>query len=119
MPLFTKCDWSWTSVLESITDRVSRLIVSVVCPWRTSATFTGILAGLDREVGVTVGVTRTDGVLVALATVVLVAVGDAWVVPVTVTVAVAVAVPVAVGAGVEVAVPFVGSDVSGSLMSTD
>src|SRR3989442_10127707 len=114
MPLFTKCDWSRISVLESITDRVSRLIVSVVCPWRTSTTFTGILAGLDCEVGVAVGVTRTDGVplptdgvLVALTVVVLVAV------------AVAVAVPVAVGVGVEVVGPFVGSDVSGSLLSTD
>ncbi len=92
----------------STVERVKRVTVCVVVPWRTSTTLTRILAGLDADDGVAVGVTRTGDVPVALG--VAVAPG----------VLVALAVPVAVGVvAVEVEGPFVGSDVSGSLLSKD
>src|SRR6266516_1610779 len=92
--------------------RVNTLIVCVVPPWRTSATFTGMVDGLDLVVavittaGVPVGVALADGVPVFLG--VAVALG----------VPVAVAVPVALGVGVELGGPFVGSEVLGNLLST-
>src|SRR5260221_225820 len=54
MPLFTKCDWSCSSVPLSTVERVKRVSVSVVVPWRTSTTLTRILAGLDADDGVAV-----------------------------------------------------------------
>ena len=130
MPLFTKCD---SSAGVPTVVRVNRVIVCVVVPWCTSSTFTGILDGLDPVAGVAVGVTRTDGVPfpgvgvaaavdgVFVAFGVAVAVGDPFAVAVAlgVPVAVAVAVAVVVGVGVEVEGPFVGSEVGGSLLSTD
>src|SRR5258708_341195 len=86
MPLFTKCDWSCSSVPLSTVERVKRVSVSVVVPWRTSTTLTRILAGLDADDGVAVA----PGVPVALRVV-----------------------------AAEVEGPFVGSDVSGSLLSKD
>src|SRR5438105_15298020 len=65
MPLLIKCACIWSNLLELSSERVNRVTVCVVVPCVTSTTCTGILAGLDCEVGVvvgvTVGVTATTG----------------------------------------------------------
>src|SRR5262249_24052301 len=103
-------DWILSRVSGLTADRVCRVMVCVLVPWRTSTHLTGMLAGLELDVGVAVGEAAGVGVpfptvgLAAAVGVLFAAVGVAVAVEFAVAVALGVPVPVAVGVPVGLAV---------------